>query len=224
MSADTEPQWRATADAKRESIASRIPEHWRIRKVPDADELRDAQYYARGFLSAREIQITEIGDARELLQKIESGQYTAVEVAEAFCHRAAIAHQTASHSLSLYRRERSLGTGQVNCLSEIVFDQALERAKELDDYYQIHKKPIGPLHGLPVSLKDQFRVKDTHTSVGFVAWLDKTETEETESFLVTELRNAGAIIYVKTNVPTSLMVAPFQSFFHSSALTLWVYL
>ncbi|KAI0944360.1 hypothetical protein AcW1_002093 [Taiwanofungus camphoratus] len=187
MSADTEPQWRATADAKRESIASRIPEHWRIRKVPDADELRDAQYYARGFLSAREIQITEIGDARELLQKIESGQYTAVEVAEAFCHRAAIAHQT------------------VNCLSEIVFDQALERAKELDDYYQIHKKPIGPLHGLPVSLKDQFRVKDTHTSVGFVAWLDKTETEETESFLVTELRNAGAIIYVKTNVPTSLM-------------------
>lgn len=36
---------------------------------------------------------------------------------------------------------------------------ALARAKELDDYYAKHKKPVGPLHGLPISLKDQFRVK-----------------------------------------------------------------
>jgi amidase len=36
---------------------------------------------------------------------------------------------------------------------------ALERAKELDDYLQKNGKPVGPLHGLPISLKDQFRIK-----------------------------------------------------------------
>lgn len=36
---------------------------------------------------------------------------------------------------------------------------ALKRAKELDDYYAANKKTVGPLHGLPISLKDQFRIK-----------------------------------------------------------------
>lgn len=36
---------------------------------------------------------------------------------------------------------------------------AIAQAKELDAYYEKYKKPVGPLHGLPVSLKDQMRVK-----------------------------------------------------------------
>jgi hypothetical protein len=36
---------------------------------------------------------------------------------------------------------------------------AIAQAKELDAYYDTHKKPVGPLHGLPISLKDQLRVK-----------------------------------------------------------------
>ena len=36
---------------------------------------------------------------------------------------------------------------------------ALARAKELDEYLQKNEKPIGPLHGLPISLKDQCRIK-----------------------------------------------------------------
>lgn len=35
----------------------------------------------------------------------------------------------------------------------------LARAKYLDDYLAEHKKPIGPLHGLPISVKDQVRIK-----------------------------------------------------------------
>lgn len=95
---------------------------------------------------------------------------------------------------------------QVNCISEVLFSQALTRAAELDDYLRAHGKPIGPLHGLPISLKDQFRVKDAETSLGYVAWLGKKETDETESFLMKRLKELGAIVYVKTNVPTSLMV------------------
>lgn len=36
---------------------------------------------------------------------------------------------------------------------------ALMRAKELDEYYAKNGKTVGPLHGLPISLKDQFRIK-----------------------------------------------------------------
>lgn len=36
---------------------------------------------------------------------------------------------------------------------------ALAQAKELDDYFEKHKKPVGPLHGMPISLKDQVRIK-----------------------------------------------------------------
>ncbi len=59
-------------------------------------------------------------------------------------------------------------TIQVNCLHEIFFDAALADAQKLDDYYAVHKKPLGPLHGLPVSLKDQFHVKDVETTMGYI--------------------------------------------------------
>lgn len=48
---------------------------------------------------------------------------------------------------------------QVNCCLEFFPDAAIAQAKELDAYFETHKKPVGPLHGLPVSVKDQLRVK-----------------------------------------------------------------
>ena len=48
---------------------------------------------------------------------------------------------------------------QTNCALEFFPDLALDQAKELDAYYEKHGKPVGPLHGLPISLKDQLRVK-----------------------------------------------------------------
>jgi amidase len=36
---------------------------------------------------------------------------------------------------------------------------ALARAKSLDEALKKDGKPVGPLHGLPISLKDQFRIK-----------------------------------------------------------------
>jgi Asp-tRNA(Asn)/Glu-tRNA(Gln) amidotransferase A subunit family amidase len=64
-----------------------------------------------------------------------SGKVTSEEVVTAFCKRAAIAHQV------------------VNCLTEIFFKEAIERARECDEYYKREGKGMGALHGLPVSLK-----------------------------------------------------------------------
>ena len=61
-----------------------------------------------------------------------------------------------------------------------------------------------------MSLKDQFRVRDTETSLGYVGWLGKKETANSESWVVQQLRKLGAIVFVKTNVPSSLMVWTFS--------------
>lgn len=103
-------------------------------------------------------------------------------------------------------------SSQVSCLHETFFDAAIEDAKAQDAYFAEHKAPIGPLHGLPVSLKDQFHIKGIETTMGYVGWINtfqglqndpRYKTEESE--LVRELRALGAILYCKTSVPSTLM-------------------
>ena len=48
-------------------------------------------------------------------------------------------------------------------------EAAIAQAKELDAYYEENKKPVGPLHGLPISLKDQLRVKVSDNALPFLA-------------------------------------------------------
>lgn len=100
----------------------------------------------------------------------------------------------------------------MNCLHETFFDAAIDSAKALDDYYTKHKKPIGLLHGVPISLKDQFHVKGVETTMGYVGWIDTFEGKKNdprkgvhESEMVRELRNLGAVLYCKTSVPHTLM-------------------
>lgn len=57
---------------------------------------------------------------------------------------------------------------QVNCLTEVFIDRALERAAGLDAHLKEHGTVVGPLHGLPISLKDQFPVKGIETTMGEV--------------------------------------------------------
>lgn len=101
---------------------------------------------------------------------------------------------------------------QTNCLHEIFFDAALAESDRQDEYYALHKKPIGPLHGLPVSLKDQFHIRGVETTMGYVGWIGTFEGRKDtgkelkyESEMVRELRSLGAILYCKTAVPHTLM-------------------
>jgi amidase len=55
---------------------------------------------------------------------------------------------------------------QVNCLTEIFIDKAIERATWLDEQLKTTGKPVGPLHGLPISLKDQISLEGLETSMG----------------------------------------------------------
>lgn len=85
--------WQIIAKNKRESVNGLIPEKWRLDSIPSVEEKRDVTGdYIQQFLSAREIEITET-DAVGIVEKTSNGEWKSREVCEAFCHRAALAHQ-----------------------------------------------------------------------------------------------------------------------------------
>jgi amidase len=88
--------WEALAKEKRDTVCSLIPKAWLLpTPVPPASEQRDVTgKYIQQFLSSREVEITET-DAVGIVKQTTSGNWKAREVAEAFCHRAALAHQMA---------------------------------------------------------------------------------------------------------------------------------
>jgi Asp-tRNA(Asn)/Glu-tRNA(Gln) amidotransferase A subunit family amidase len=98
----------------------------------------------------------------------------------------------------------------VNCLTEIFFDQALERAKAVDDYFAKNGKPMGPFHGLPISLKDSFNVKGVQATIGYVSFA-KHPPAGHNSALVEILLRHGAVVYVKTNLPQTMMTADSEN-------------
>jgi Asp-tRNA(Asn)/Glu-tRNA(Gln) amidotransferase A subunit family amidase len=76
--------------------------------------------------------------------------------------------------------------------------QALQVAAQLDAEYKAKKGKVGPLHGIPVVLKDNFNTRDLPTSGGNAAMKNSQPTAD--AFTVDRLRKAGAIILAKTNL------------------------
>lgn len=68
-----------------------------------------------------------------------------------------------------------------------------------------NKRPIGPLHGLVVTLKDQFNIKGYDSTLGYVGRSFNPATED--AVLVKMLKSLGAIILAKSNLPQSIMVS-----------------
>lgn len=90
--------WRAIAAAKRAALAAQIPARWLLAGSDLVATVRsdaDATGVVKscGLLTARQLEITELDDAEVLLERLASQQYSALEVADAFSARAAIAHQ-----------------------------------------------------------------------------------------------------------------------------------
>ena len=81
-------------------------------------------------------------------------------------------------------------------------DYALEQARRADDARQ-SGQPLGPLHGVPVGIKDIFDTADMPTEGGTV--LNAGRQPERDAYAVSCLRQAGAVILGKT-VTTELAV------------------
>jgi Asp-tRNA(Asn)/Glu-tRNA(Gln) amidotransferase A subunit family amidase len=87
-------------------------------------------------------------------------------------------------------------------LTEPLFSRALQRARDLDEHRQRTGTPVGPLHGLPVSVKDTFCVEGVDSSIGLSALAFKPASAN--AALVDLLQSLGAVVIAKTNIPQTL--------------------
>ncbi len=95
-------------------------------------------------------------------------------------------------------------------LNAIVFElreEALAAAAAADRALAAGE-PLGPLHGVPMTVKESYNVAGTPTTWGNPAWKDNIAEEDAEA--VKKMKAAGVVLFGKTNVPLAL--ADFQSY------------
>ncbi|KAM0282489.1 hypothetical protein ACHAQH_003003 [Verticillium albo-atrum] len=137
-----------------------------------------------GILSPEEISITEDFDAVGLAEAIASRRFTAVTVVTAFAKRAIIAHQLTC------------------CLTQWFMAEAIEQASQLDAHLAATGKTVGPLHGVPISIKEHMPIAGKPSSAGCLSSIiiDREDCQMTAI-----LRSMGAVFYCKTNQPQAIM-------------------
>lgn len=188
--------------ADRAALLAQRPD-WQLEGPLPADDVLDVSQVPTSQLSAREREIVD-QDATSLVAALRERRYSAFEVAEAFCRVA-----TAAQALT-------------NCLTEVFFGEALQRAAELDRHLHETGEVVGPLHGLPVSIKDHILVQGHDTATGYAAWAYRTKATK-DAVAVDILRRAGAVLYVKTANPQTLLVGFSFLFFRSRRLFFFLF-
>ena len=140
--------------------------------------------------SVKQIGGRKVGDDFELQeatidwlqQKMQSGQYTSVDITNKYLKRIA---------------EIDKGGPKLNALIELNPD-ALAIAAGLDKERKIGKLR-GPLHGIPILIKDNIDTGDQMmTTAGSLALLGNKASQD--AFIVKKLREAGAVLLGKTNL------------------------
>lgn len=91
----------------------------------------------------------------------------------------------------------------LNAVVVPLFEQAREAATRADEL-QARGETLGPLHGVPFTLKECYHVADTVSSIGVPRF--QREVFDTDGPLVRRLQKAGGIILGKTNVPQAMLL------------------
>lgn len=121
--------------------------------------------------------------ATQLIELLESGEVSSVELV--------------SECISNIER----GDSDINAIVVRDFDRARERAVESDNR-RAGGEALGPLHGLPMTVKESFQVAGLPTTWGLRD--PATSVTDFTAAAVRRLEAAGAIILGKSNVPTVL--------------------
>ena len=95
----------------------------------------------------------------------------------------------------------------LNAFTMVLADQARESARRADQGLK-----TGPLHGVPVTVKDSFDVAGWPTRLGSYFAPEAPAAED--SAVVARLRRAGAIVLGKTNTPEFLDQLRDRQFHH----------
>ncbi|KAF7917576.1 hypothetical protein BELL_0117g00070 [Botrytis elliptica] len=189
--------WQAQATERASLILEKIPREWRLspHEIADARAQRNiTSSVICKYLNRVEQEVLS-HDSISILRKLRSGEWTAVQCVLASCKIACIAHQ-------------------INpCLLNIMIPKAVEKARNLDESFQNEAGSVrGPLHGLPISVKDQFHVKGSDTTMGYVGWIGTFEGDGNSnrvgmvnSQIISELEEQGAVVFCKTSLPQTVL-------------------
>tara|TARA_B110000014_G_scaffold259571_1_gene247625 strand:+ start:141 stop:1631 length:1491 start_codon:yes stop_codon:yes gene_type:complete len=97
--------------------------------------------------------------------------------------------------------------GEINAVVVRIFDRALDDARNADAALA-RGENLGPLHGVPMTIKESYVIADTPTTWGLEDFRNNKPTKD--GLAVQRFKSAGAHFLGKTNVPVSL--ADFQSY------------
>jgi amidase len=87
---------------------------------------------------------------------------------------------------------------KLNAIVTLAADQARDAARRAETAV-VNNEPLGPLHGLPVAIKDVTQTVGIRTTYASPLYKDNVPHEDAE--VVRRLKAAGAIILAKTNTP-----------------------
>eukprot|EP00760_Papus_ankaliazontas_P038302 PhM_4_TR9071/c0_g1_i1/m.56414 len=156
------------------------------RRLQRDDELaRTRAFVEADALSPALLREIQALDLPQLAEQIAKKKYTALTVLRAYLTLALEAHE------------------KTNCLTGVMLDVAVREAKAADAHLASTGKVLGPLHGVPISIKENIRVKGCDTTIGNVSRAFDVSGED--AVIVSCLRRAGAVPFVKTNIPQTLL-------------------
>lgn len=148
---------------------------------PSEEKKRDSAEIAAAELGRDDFELSEMTIA-EMQQGLQSGKYSSVKLTELYLTRIS---------------EIDQGRHDLKSVIE-VNPEALMLAEQMDKERK-QGKLRGPLHGIPILIKDNIDTADKmHTTAGSIALADHIATKD--AFVVAQLRKAGALIMGKTNL------------------------
>jgi amidase len=109
---------------------------------------------------------------------------------------------TSRQTLETYFAQIKKHNPTYNAIVTLNEAEALTQADQADQAMR-DGKPCGPLHGVPITIKDTYRVKGSRTTAGYAPLKDYIP--DTDAVAVKLLKEAGAIIIGRTNTTTLAM-------------------
>ncbi|TIC60902.1 amidase signature enzyme [Wallemia mellicola] len=135
---------------------------------------------------------------KEALTKLPEDKYE-VDVKIRELSATALAKKVANKEYTALRTVEAYIRGSIS----VLYERALGIARALDKHQASTGNTIGPLHGVPISVKDMVNIKDVDSTIGFTNWIGNRATDD--SAIVKILVHAGAIPIVKTNIPQTML-------------------
>ncbi|KAM3572655.1 hypothetical protein VYU27_005341 [Nannochloropsis oceanica] len=163
---------------------------------------------APGLTAAKENEIAVASTVEELVTRVKAGTLSSYEVVSVMVKRA---------------REFG-GVKGVNAVTEEFYDGALTEARQKDRQLALTRpgcssKNLGLLEGMPISIKDHINVKGKDSTTGAACRCFQPVLQD--ALVVELLRDAGAIILCKTNVPQCLMLPETTNNIWGTTVTPW---